>query len=137
MYTLVLYRLPAYRLTVPLVVQLYYLDRDELWETVKPYNFHYFPKSEVPLHNLLRSPHTTRVRNLRPLAPLLALDLQGFELHHLRTRMKYQDFKDESLIENVYVPELENYFGKLLGAKRVRALDFQVCAFPLGSSLRC
>lgn len=40
--------------------------------------------------------------------------------------MAYSDFDDEKAIESVYCTELENYFEKTLGAKKVRALDYQV-----------
>ncbi|OAT13576.1 hypothetical protein, variant [Blastomyces gilchristii SLH14081] len=105
---------------------LYFLDRSELWDTVKPYNFHYFPKENFPLHNLQRSSHVTRVRSMRPLVPTLSLDAQGFEVHRLDTKMKYADFKDEERIQATYFRELEKYFNAKLGAKKVRALDFQL-----------
>ncbi|KAL2368596.1 hypothetical protein RJZ57_007021 [Blastomyces gilchristii] len=107
---------------------LYFLDRSELWDTVKPYNFHYFPKENFPLHNLQRSSHVTRVRSMRPLVPTLSLDAQGFEVHRLDTKMKYADFKDEERIQATYFRELEKYFNAKLGAKKVRALDFQIPA---------
>jgi len=52
--------------------------------------------------------------------------VQGFEVHHVETQMKYSDFKDEAIIENVYIRELEKYVKGALGAKEVRGLDFQV-----------
>ena len=105
---------------------LYFLDRSDLWDTVKPYNFHYVPRSDVPLHNLQRSYHSVRLRSLRPLVPILTLDNQGFEVERLDTRMRYQDFRDEQLIDDVYFSELEDHFTKKLGAKKIRPLDFQV-----------
>ncbi|RFN50508.1 hypothetical protein FIE12Z_5271 [Fusarium flagelliforme] len=107
-------------------VPLYFLDRSDLWETVKPYNFHYVPKSDVPLHNLQRSYHSVRLRSLRPLVPILTLDKQGFEVERLDTRMQYEDFRDEQLIDDVYFSELEDHFTKKLGAKKIRPLDFQL-----------
>src|SRR5690349_9469598 len=109
------------------VVPLYFLDRDELWNTTKPYTFHYIPKETFPLHNLKRSPQITRVKNLRPCVSTLSLDAQGFEVHRLDSRMKISDFEDEAVIEAVYIRELEQYFKKALGANEVRGLDFQVC----------
>lgn len=106
---------------------LYFLDQSDLWDTVKPYNFHYIPKSDVPLHNLLRSYHSVQLRSLRPLIPDLSLDVQGFEVHKLGTCMTYADFKNEKLIEQVYISELETYFMRYLDAKKIRPLDFQVC----------
>jgi hypothetical protein len=114
-------------LLLEIVVPLYFLDRSERWETIKPYNFQYVPKESIPLHNLLRSAYTTLVRSMRPIVPTLSLDAQGFEVHRLETKMTYSDFKSKSAIDAVYARELEGYFKQALGAKQVRALDFQVC----------
>jgi hypothetical protein len=40
--------------------------------------------------------------------------------------MKYADWDDENTIESVYCRELEAHFKEMLGAKHVRALDYQV-----------
>ncbi|KAK0645772.1 hypothetical protein B0T16DRAFT_411903 [Cercophora newfieldiana] len=109
-----------------ILVPLYFLDRDELWDTVKPYSFHYIPKEDIPLHNLLRSTHTTRIRSMRQLIPQLSLDSQGFEVHTIETKMSYSDFHDEKTVESVYVRELEDHLKVTLAAKEVRALDFQL-----------
>lgn len=108
------------------LVPLYFLDRSDLWNTIKPYNFHYFPKENFPLSNLQRTSHITRVRSMRSIIPTLSLDTQGFEVHRLDTKMKYLDFKDEELVQAIYFKELEEYFKEKLGAKEVRALDFQL-----------
>lgn len=105
---------------------LYFLDRSDKWETVKPYKFHYFPKEHIPLHNLLRSPHTIPIKSMRSLAPTLSLDVQGFEVHHLDSKMEHHDFTDDAVISKIYIDELEKHFKKNLGAKEVRALDYQV-----------
>jgi hypothetical protein len=106
------------------VVPLYFLDRSDLWITVKPYSFYYFPKENFPLHNIQRTSHITRVRSMRSIDPAPSLDTQGFEVHRLDIKMKYSDFKDEELIQAIYFKELEEYFKEKLGAEEVRALDF-------------
>jgi len=105
---------------------LYFLDRSDKWNSIKPYKFHYFPKEHIPLHNLSRSPHAVPIRSMRSLTPTLSLDVQGFEVHRLESKMKYSDFKDNSLISTIYIDELEQHFQKALGAKQVRALDYQI-----------
>lgn len=107
-------------------VPLYFLDRVDLWKTVKPYNFQYYPKEDFPRHNFQHSPSETRVRNMRACVPPASLDVQGFAVHRLQTTMTYSDFDDEATIESVYCRELEQHFKGALGAKAVRALDFQV-----------
>jgi hypothetical protein len=73
---------------------------------------------------------------MRSIVPTLSLDTHGFEVHRLDTKMKYSDFKDEELIQATYFNELEEYFKGKLGAKKVRALDFQVRTdFEMGSDM--
>jgi len=84
-------------------IPLHFLDRNEIWDTTKPYSFHYIPKADFPLNNFKRSSQITCVNNLRPYY-----------------------FKDEAIIEVVYIRELEKYVKDALGAKEVRGLDFQV-----------
>ncbi|KAI1411460.1 hypothetical protein F5Y13DRAFT_165750 [Hypoxylon sp. FL1857] len=107
-------------------VPMYFLNRIKLWDKVKPYNFQYYPKEDFPRHNLDHSPRLTRVKSMRSYDPPASLDVQGFGIHRLKTSMEYLDFIDEATIENVYCKELEKYFKEVLGAKHVRALDFQV-----------
>ena len=63
---------------------------------------------------------------MRACVPPASLDVQGFAVHRLQTTMTYSDFDDEATIESVYCRELEQHFKGALGAKAVRALDFQV-----------
>ncbi|KAM7214456.1 hypothetical protein V8F06_010150 [Rhypophila decipiens] len=105
---------------------MYFLDRTEKWERIKPYNFQYYPKEDFPRHNLEHSPCYTRVRNIRSYVARPSLDVEGFEVQHLVTKMSYSDFLDEDKIEEVYLRELEKHFLGVLGAKHVRALDYQL-----------
>ncbi|KAL8741431.1 MAG: hypothetical protein Q9190_005964 [Brigantiaea leucoxantha] len=107
-------------------VPLYFLDRSELWKTVKPYNFQYYPKEDFPRNNFLHSPYITRIKSMRSRDPPVCLATEGFEIHHLDTKMKYSDFTNQTMIEETYCRELEAHFKEALGAKNVRALDFQV-----------
>ena len=120
-------RCPFGLLFIIAVAPVYFLDRSDLWKTVKPYNFQYYPKEDFPRNNILHSPHITRIRCMRSRVPPVSLDVEGFEVHRLDTKMEYSDFKDDTMIEAVYCRELEKHFKETLGAKNVRALDFQVC----------
>lgn len=106
---------------------MHFLSRSDLWNTVKPYNFQYYPKEDFPRHNFKHSPIITLVRNMRSCVPPVSLDAEGFEIHCLETKMKYSDFNDETMVENIYCRELEKHFKEALRAKQVRTLDYQVC----------
>ncbi|CAI7659319.1 unnamed protein product [Penicillium palitans] len=107
-------------------VPLHFLERSELYDTVKPYNFHYFPKQIFPLHNIKHDVQTVCVRSMRPLVSTLSIDTQGFEVHKLATEMTYEDFMDEDVVRSKYFKELECHLKEKLGAHEVRALDSQL-----------
>ncbi|KAF2120077.1 hypothetical protein BDV96DRAFT_641935 [Lophiotrema nucula] len=113
--------LPQKELDVP----MHFLDKSDLWDTVKPYTLQYYPKEDFPRDNLLHSPYTVQVKSMREIHPT-SLDNQGFEVHRLVSQMQYEDFTDEAKIEETYCKELEKHFVEALGAKHVRALDYQI-----------
>jgi hypothetical protein len=65
--------------------------------------------------------HTVPIRNLRPLAPSLSLDREGFVLR--RHRSTVTDFYDDTAIAQVYYPEIEALLRRELGASRVIIFD--------------
>ncbi|RHZ68076.1 hypothetical protein CDV55_107860 [Aspergillus turcosus] len=115
---------------------LYFLRKDPTYQTVKPYNIHYYPKEDFPRHNLIHAPCEVLVKDMRAQEPPVALDTVGFGVYRLDTKMEYSDFQDETKVEQIYCRELEDYFREALGAKNVRALDFQVPQIDAPSKLR-
>lgn len=63
---------------------------------------------------------------MRSRVPVPSLDVEGFAVHHLPSKMEYSDFLDDNKVQNIYCRELEKYFLEALGARHVRALDYQV-----------
>ncbi len=106
---------------------MYFLDRSDLWNTTKPYVLQYYPKEDFARHNLKHEiPYTTRLQDMRSRIPAVSLDTEGFEFRELDSKMEYVDFEDDAKIEATYCRELEECLLGELGAKHVRALDFQV-----------
>jgi hypothetical protein len=103
-----------------------FLDRTDLWDTVKPYMFQYYPNEDTKRHNLNHSPCTVRVQNMRSRAVPPSLDTEGCAVHRLPSTMSPTDFSDVTKVQAVYCRELEKYFLHALGAKHVRVLDYQV-----------
>lgn len=93
---------------------------------MKPYNLQYYPREDFPRYNLQHSECTTQVKNLRSRVPPLSLETEGFEIHHVDSRMIYMDFKSDSQVESIYYRDLEEYFKQVYKAKNVRTLDYQV-----------
>lgn len=104
---------------------MHFTDRLDLWDTVKPYSLLYYPKEDFPRTNIVHSPHKVQIRNMRASNPAPSLDVNGFEVHSLPSKMTYDGFDTEPTIEAVYCNELEQHFMKVLGAKNVRVLDYQ------------
>lgn len=70
---------------------------------------------------------------MRSQDPLPSLNVEVFEIHRLKSTMSASDFVDDTKVQDIYCRELEKHFLEALGAKHVRALDYQVStysAFP-------
>lgn len=121
-------RMLVRRVCLPGVIEapMYFLERSKMWDTTKPYNFLYYLKEDFPRSNLSQSPSVTRINDMRSRRPPASLEVEGFAFYPFSSKMQYSDFMDDKAIESVYCQELENHFLTLLGAKHVRALDYQV-----------
>jgi hypothetical protein len=64
---------------------------------------------------------TVDIRDMRPIADCLALDRNGFELHHHRSAVS--DFYNDADIKSVYEPELRTLLCRQTGADRVAIFD--------------
>src|SRR5574341_708598 len=68
--------------------------------------------------------HVVSIRDARPIAAELRLDVHGFELHAKRT--SFSDFYDETAVRERYYPEVETVMRALTGAAVVIAFDHNV-----------
>lgn len=112
-------------LTTKTEAPLHFTDRLDLWNTVKPYSLQYYPKEDFPRTNIRHSPYTTKIQSIHSCIPAPSLDVNGFAVHSLPSKMTYADFSNEPTIDAVYCHELEEHFVKTLEAKNVRVLDYQ------------
>jgi len=64
------------------------------------------------------------IRDARPIAHMLHLDAQGFELH--RSPSQFTDFYDDGAVRARYYPEVEAGMRKLTGALAVVVFDHNV-----------
>ncbi|OAA70228.1 hypothetical protein ISF_02202 [Cordyceps fumosorosea ARSEF 2679] len=112
--------------TDALEAPLYFLERNEIWDSTKPYTFQYYTKEKFPRTNVLQSPSLTRINDMRSHCTPATLEAEGFTFSRFSSKMQHSDFQDEEKVASVYCRELESHFLDLLGAKHVRALDYQV-----------
>lgn len=108
---------------------MYFLARDPLFDTEKPYSLRFPPQGDLPQSNIKHERHSVAIKSLRDV-PNLGLDERGFEVLETQTNMSYEDFADETKIRSVYLPEVRANLIKKLGARHVHVLDFAVWVPP-------
>jgi hypothetical protein len=84
----------------------------------------YPPASGLPTVYTLLAKHVVPIRDARPMAEILRVDQQGFELH--RGRTEFTSFFDDGAVRATYYPEVQQRLQKLLGAHAVFAFDHNV-----------
>jgi hypothetical protein len=90
----------------------------------KPREYAYEPPAGIPRSNVTIDPHTVRIRDMRPIAPSLSLEREGFAL--VTHRSAVTDFHDEDSLRRVYYPEAERLVADAIGANRVVVFDHTV-----------
>ncbi|HVN28654.1 MAG TPA: CmcJ/NvfI family oxidoreductase [Candidatus Binataceae bacterium] len=90
----------------------------------KPRTYTYPPPEGIPQSNRRNDPRVVRIRNARPFAEDLSLDIQGFAL--IRHRSAVVNFYNEQLVRELYYPEVEALLKARTGATRVVIFDHVV-----------
>lgn len=78
----------------------------------------------IPQRSGEYDPYAVRIRNARPIAASLSLDVEGFAL--LRAPSTFADFKDDDAIRSAYYPEVERLLAEATGAELVINFDHNV-----------
>jgi hypothetical protein len=90
----------------------------------KPMNLAYDPGPDVPRSTGVAEPHAMPIRDARPVADRLSLDIEGLALVEQRSAVK--DFYDEDELCRVYYPEAERLVAEVTGASRVLVFDHTI-----------
>jgi hypothetical protein len=90
----------------------------------KPMNLAYDPGPGVPRSTGRPEPHAMPIRDARPIADRLSLDVEGLALVEQRSAVK--DFYDEDELRRVYYPEAERVVADVTGASRVVVFDHTI-----------
>src|SRR5271166_216507 len=90
----------------------------------KPVTYTCTPPPGTPQSSSRNDPHTVSIRNARPFAEDLSLDIQGFAL--VRHRSAVTNFYDGTQVREVYYPEVEELLKGRTGAERVVIFDHVV-----------
>jgi hypothetical protein len=87
----------------------------------RPRTYTYDPPEGVARSNVLPDAHVVPIRDARPIADELSLDVEGFEL--IQQKSAVRDFWNEDEIRNVYYPEVERLLKAVTGADKVFIFD--------------
>lgn len=91
---------------------------------VKPYNLTYEPAPGEPRSNGEPEPHRVVIRDMRPVADRLSLDVEGIGFVEARTAQR--DFCDEDEVKRVYYPECIDLVLKATGGYRAEVFDHTI-----------
>jgi hypothetical protein len=81
----------------------------------------YDPPPGVVRSNIVPDTHIVPIRDVRPIADELSLDVEGFEL--IQQKSAVRDFWNEDEVRAVYYPEVERLLKAVTGAQRVFVFD--------------
>ncbi|MCJ1470975.1 hypothetical protein MMC07_009623 [Pseudocyphellaria aurata] len=109
-----------------LQVDMYFLSRDEIYQTIKPYRMCFPPQGDFPQSNITREKHSVDIKTMRDKESRLNFDDCGFGIMHFDSKMRYEDFEDRARINSVYAEEVGQALKSRLKATHVRVLDFAV-----------
>jgi hypothetical protein len=90
----------------------------------KPRSLEFEPPPGVPRTTAVYREHTVAIRDVRPIAPSLSLDREGFQL--LTAPTSVRDFNDEESIRTRYYAEAISLLEELTGASRVVVFDHTI-----------
>jgi hypothetical protein len=106
---------------------MYYLEKEPLYETEKPYTMRYMPEERIPQTNFKKCEQPMTARSMRaPGAGPFRFEECGFQLVEFHSKMSYDDFWDNDKIQTLYIQEVRETIKKALGAKFVWVLDYAV-----------
>ena len=101
---------------------MYFLNRDPLFVTEKPYMFRFdIDTDEIPLTNTSFTKYSgMTVRDLRGQEHRFSIEKQGFAVLTLPREIRYEDYFDPNAVTE-YFRSLEQLLVEYLGASKVEA----------------
>ena len=109
--------------------ELCFLERDDLYQTEKPYCLRFDPLDDISRHNLKLDCKPLHIADARSLNT--DIEKNGFTLTTIQTTLTHDDFADAKKIESTYALEVQNHLKKMFGARHARVIDYNVREFHL------
>jgi hypothetical protein len=104
---------------------MYFLARDKLYETEKPYSLRFPPDGDLLQSNIKREKFGLTMQDIRKGEPPV-LEKTGFEIMPMNSAMARADFDNEELVKTLYLQEVKEALMKHLSARHVHVMDFAV-----------
>ncbi len=92
--------------------------------TDKPRSLEYEPPPGVPRTTAVYREHTVTIRDVRPVAPALSLEREGFQL--VTAASSVRNFYDQEAVQTRYYAETVSLLEELTGASRVVVFDHTI-----------
>ena len=109
-----------------IATHIFFLERDELYNTVKPYVIRYDIKTRVPPENIKRLLCLVTIKDLRVFAEQTLFAQCGFQVLSLASPMSYEDYGNEEKIRTIHVPEILDIVKLNFSADDVHTLEHVV-----------
>lgn len=110
--------------------KVFYLERQPLFETVKPYFCYISPQAlnGHPITNQKYEEISIDVKDIRSSGAEFTLDQNGFEIaeHPLSDDYDFDRMQEDENLVLQYQQEMETFMEKKLGAKKVIIFDHEV-----------
>lgn len=109
---------------------VFYLERQPVYETVKPY-FCYIPPEALnghPITNQKYEEISLDIKDIRSSQAEFTLDQNGFEIaeHLLSDNLNFDRLQEDDSLILQYGNDMEDFLRKKLGAKKVIMFDHEV-----------
>lgn len=108
-------RSPPRRVVAPIG----FLAKSPVFQHEEPYAFRYKAELPVPQTNMEMQDEKVDVCDMRGQEEMASLDINGFEVRKLRSKMTYNDFESQTLIERIYIPDIKAQLCEDFGAVAV------------------
>ena len=113
----------------------HFLKRDELYDTEKPFSLRFTPPEGFPRANIKLERHDIDIRDVREKRNL-TFGKDGAAVLEFNSKMIYEDYDDENVVQDVYLKEVSNFLKKFLGAQHVQIFEHTVCS-TLSARFEC
>jgi hypothetical protein len=110
--------------------KMYFLSRDEKYMEEKPYTLRYATEDGFPQSNIERTEYSIKFHDMRVKRDLV-YSRCGFQVAHLQSKMKYEDYDDVQKVESVHQPEVAECVKRAMNASSAEVLDYVVSHIPI------